>query len=492
MKSMMEVSDVSGIHGFVHGHIHKHKDHTHIHGHIHNHEHDDHYNPEDLCDINESACRDIMCDELDDCHFNHCEEVELPPVSHLDLATEPAKICTDDLCFQDPNKVVLDCCGDLSDSDNCSSLKMCESQQPNALFFKNIIENVQMEMDQGNQPPPKRIKTEDESKFELHFPHSCHPVPAIPEEAKQDHHHYHQLCFHTTIPNEYQMPPPPIPEPPQMLDFDFFIQFNNMAPPICKWDNCEKSLDPNQLLRHLETDHHVKPNGHRYQCGWLDCDYNDDLWEQFIAHVTEHQPDANPVVPPANNVATHSAASTTNLKPLLITKMKIRLKKRQEIDPTFTCKWEVATGIACNLLHPLAGALQQHLIDEHVGLGRLEYYCQWQGCDRHHGKVFVQRQKLLRHIHIHTNYKPFKCEECGLCFATEQVLQQHLRTHLGEKPFVCQYCGKRFAANSSLLIHHRTHTGDKPLVCKYPGCGKRFLESSNLTKHMKVHEKERV
>ena len=500
----MEFSELPGIHGFVHGHIHKHKDHTHIHGHIHNHDHDQHFNPGQLCDIDEEACRDIMCDELDDCQFNHCDEVLAPPAPHLALTNEANRICTDPLCIKDPRKVVLDCCGP-QESPECGSSgdcdqKACESQQNNTILFKNIIESVQLGIDNDdNQPEPaaKRQKIQP-PQFELHFPHQCHQEPAFADQdvpKTENHHHYNQLCFHTTIPNvgnaipEAQPPALPAPQP-LMLDYDFYIQFNNLNQQTCQWDNCDRQLPSEQLMAHLEQDHIVKVEGDRprYHCEWADCNFMEDLWENFVAHLGHHQPH-EVIRPPSPAAKSPVVTSPARKKPVSITKVKINPKKKEPIDPTHTCKWEIADGVTCNKLHASAGDLQNHLIEEHVGLGRLKYSCKWTGCVRHHGKEFIQRQKLLRHIHIHTNYKPFKCDECGLTFATTHMLQQHLRTHLGEKPYKCNICGKRFAANSSLSIHNRVHTGEKPLVCKYPGCGKRFSESLNLTKHMKVHER---
>lgn len=191
----------------------------------------------------------------------------------------------------------------------------------------------------------------------------------------------------------------------------------------------------------------------------------------------------------------------TSQNQLNITSMKISPKPKgcklsccHPIDSDFTCKWQLGVDadgkpICCNKKHASSGDLQHHLVTDHIGLGKSIYHCAWIGCERNNGKSFTQRQKLMRHIHIHTHYKPCKCEICGACFAVDSMLKQHLRIHSGEKPFSCSICGKKFATSSSLSIHNRVHTGEKPLVCKWPNCGKRFSESSNLTKHMRIHFK---
>lgn len=146
---------------------------------------------------------------------------------------------------------------------------------------------------------------------------------------------------------------------------------------------------------------------------------------------------------------------------------------------TFACKWGDCTEVLDS-----AEALTTHLEQVHLTRGKSEYQCQWEGCR----KKFTQRQKLVRHLKVHSGYKPYKCSVCSKCFSSEDTLTQHMRIHSGEKPFECPICGKKFTVSSSLKIHIRTHTGEKPLQCKI--CGKRFNESSNLSKHMKTHQKK--
>lgn len=154
------------------------------------------------------------------------------------------------------------------------------------------------------------------------------------------------------------------------------------------------------------------------------------------------------------------------------------------------CKWLVVDhdrNIApCNMCFNTAEALTKHLTTDHVGSGQSEYICYWQDCNRFH-RPFSQKQKIMRHIVIHTGDRPFVCDICNHTCSEESTLKQHRRTHTGEKPFSCSICQKTFSASTALSVHMRTHTGFKPLVCKHPGCGKRFSESSNLAKHMKTH-----
>lgn len=325
---------------------------------------------------------------------------------------------------------------------------------------------------------------------------------------------------------------------------------NKFSETSCMWDNCHRKVSNTKLINHLISDHieydsinnFSKGNSTQaYQCEWNDCDFIDDDLNNLVEHLHRHtntnhsrlntksSHNRNEGVPLPNLTPDSLVKSSTNTSPvnsistrqfdnhtesekhdrikiegtnqLHVTSMKIFPKEKDRgpsccdsSDGNFTCNWQVDTGddglpIPCKKSHESAGDLQKHLIDDHIGQGKSTYHCNWIDCIRHNGKCFTQRQKLLRHIHIHTNYKPCKCEICGSSFAVESMLKQHLRIHSGEKPFSCSKCGKTFATSSSLSIHNRVHTGEKPLVCKWPNCGKKFSESSNLTKHMKLHFK---
>ena len=513
-------------HGFVHGHIHKHKDHTHIHGHIHNHDHDTHFEPLNSQPLSQACgynldCKDVFCEELNDCFFLNCED------------SSPNQIIPD----SSQNESGLP--SDVSYQINESMLSTCQSKS-NKVIFEDLINNVNNNIS-DETPVSKRKKT---NNLQIYYPHQCHPPPMVDPNSTEEHHHFHQLCFHATIPNETQTPStvnnssysspavvPPVANPARtatstgeanmMSDYDFFVQFNNFNQLMnstvgtntnntsqnlidnssisCQWDNCFKLVNNDNFVDHLLNDHisqeFVEPSK-TYQCEWRNCNYHDHDLKNLLSHVSSHKAHQDQKVP---HSLTPSSTVQESPESVNITSMKISPKKRCSatdfpIDANFTCKWQVGTdsdgnSIPCNKTHESSGDLQNHLISDHIGSGKSIYHCEWINCERHNGKIFTQRQKLLRHIYIHTNYKPCKCDICGASFAVDLMLKQHLRTHSGEKPFSCQICGKKFATSSSLSIHNRVHTGEKPLVCKHPGCGKRFSESSNLTKHMKIHLK---
>ncbi len=175
----------------------------------------------------------------------------------------------------------------------------------------------------------------------------------------------------------------------------------------------------------------------------------------------------------------------------------------------------------CSLHEPFASSaeLMAHLEEVHVGRGANEYRCRWAGCGDGEGRVFATRQKLIRHLRMHTQDRPFVCDECGQGFAEKAPLETHKRRHRDEKPFKCTFpgcgqaftqksglnvherthtgvepfrcdiCGRGFKEASNLTKHRRTHTGEKPFACAHPGCGKRFARTDQLQRHMKIHDK---
>ncbi|KAF9430096.1 zinc-finger protein [Entomortierella beljakovae] len=160
------------------------------------------------------------------------------------------------------------------------------------------------------------------------------------------------------------------------------------------------------------------------------------------------------------------------------------LLQQEQFHP---CLWR-----DCKLYFSQFETLTNHLSEDHIGMGKSEYVCEWNNCDRQ-GRGFSQRQKAMRHIQTHTGDKPFQCQVCQKRFSEANIMAQHMRTHTGEKPFKCTEpgCSRQFSISGALTIHRRVHTGEKPFKCKFEGCDKYFAESSNLTKHLRVHTGER-
>ncbi|KAK9470475.1 uncharacterized protein V1510DRAFT_405017 [Dipodascopsis tothii] len=303
---------------------------------------------------------------------------------------------------------------------------------------------------------------------------------------------------------------------------------------LCRWDSCTGAFtDPRLLELHLLEQHMTPltagaaPAGAAapFMCEWDGCSFAAATGESMVAHVVgDHLP--RPL--PRDHAHREAGSALTGV----------------DGQEHHQCLWVIDDHeTPCALCFASAHELSQHILSAHIPTRRSTYNCRWLTCPRrprpgdylaesthshehshgalshthphthtdahdhhaghdrrrmhhHHdvhvvGKSFRQRQKLARHLQVHTRDKPFTCGLCGHSFAEKAVLEQHMRIHSGDKPFKCKVCGRGFAASTALSVHVRTHTGAKPLKCKYPGCGKAFSESSNLAKHVRTHERDR-
>ncbi|KJX96393.1 hypothetical protein TI39_contig633g00004 [Zymoseptoria brevis] len=157
------------------------------------------------------------------------------------------------------------------------------------------------------------------------------------------------------------------------------------------------------------------------------------------------------------------------------------------INGKYCCHW-TAQGVACRHKFLDAKQLNDHIKAHHVR-GAGTFLCHWAGCDKGN---FPTANKLVRHVHSHTGYKPFPCSSCSQAFVTKDQLEKHLTTHTGAKDFVCTWpgCDRSFAVKHALDGHmNSVHLKAKKHTC--PHCGQAFDDSSNLSKHKKqVHNPE--
>jgi hypothetical protein len=82
------------------------------------------------------------------------------------------------------------------------------------------------------------------------------------------------------------------------------------------------------------------------------------------------------------------------------------------------------------------------------------------------GKKFKTPKHLRQHSHIHNpNGKPHKCEHCSYASVNKCVLREHIdMVHLGKSKYQCILCGKGIKSKSSLDYHMGIHRKESLLV----------------------------
>ena len=144
----------------------------------------------------------------------------------------------------------------------------------------------------------------------------------------------------------------------------------------------------------------------------------------------------------------------------------------------------------------------KHSIEKPIQCAKCTYMC-------------VEKDKLDRHMLIHTGERPKQCTDCSYAATDNFALKRHQRSHTGEQPYKCEVCGKAFTQQNSLKEHRgkhninqpsfkctlcpattlrkrdmkihtrRLHNLEQPVLCKK--CDLAFSDGYHLKEHMKNH-----
>ena len=106
-------------------------------------------------------------------------------------------------------------------------------------------------------------------------------------------------------------------------------------------------------------------------------------------------------------------------------------------------------------------------------------------------QLFSRKQTLELHLRWHDNEKLFQCTECGKIYKSPAGLKDHFIIRHGEgKPLQCNQCYKRFGGKEKLEKHMRVHSNIPPLTCNQ--CGKSFQRRNHLRGHLYVHKEGKL
>ena len=83
---------------------------------------------------------------------------------------------------------------------------------------------------------------------------------------------------------------------------------------------------------------------------------------------------------------------------------------------------------------------------------------------------------------IHSEDKPFSCEQCKYSSTQAVNLRNHMLTHSGEKPFSCRQCNFSCTQAIALKRHMLRHSGENPFSCSQ--CNYSCKTAGRLKTHM--------
>ena len=105
------------------------------------------------------------------------------------------------------------------------------------------------------------------------------------------------------------------------------------------------------------------------------------------------------------------------------------------------------------------------------------------GCP-HCPKRCNTRRHIESHIRMHTNERRFKCSECEKTYKYDAQLRIHHRLHTGQR-FHCEVCKKPFVDKAEMKRHMVIHSDLRPYKCDT--CGAAFKRKGVLNAHISRH-----
>jgi len=299
----------------------------------------------------------------------------------------------------------------------------------------------------------------------------------------------------------------------------------------CLWGNCTEHLEPQllsnssdgdamdviqlTLASHLFQDH---LGLHDSIAGYLSSSAKDDQLFAELAASSQQEQGRLQSSADANLTSNVASAEEESLdfdvcqqesppSPTAATSSPTTSVEEVPLTEGHTCRWE-----ACGMMFDTCQDLMTHMSVVHVGSGKPQYDCLWEGCTRNGNKGFSSKQKISRHLQVrryaprftlstlklintlllsHTrvigrssaqsvyrispNRRPYNSifgdihKKVSLIYQDDFEEVFRLPNLFTIEPYKCDFpgCGKSFAITGALTIHKRTHNGLKPFKCSY-------------------------
>jgi uncharacterized Zn-finger protein len=207
---------------------------------------------------------------------------------------------------------------------------------------------------------------------------------------------------------------------PNDLDADLLLpQSQCTEPELLTTSFTFEETKPNALQQvQSDTTFNAQSHSKNYQC--LDCDKSFVRLKSYNAHILKHYPENNTnVVQSPTPVAHEDSIKVENVSEII--PLVVQPKVTAELEAGGRDKLPCTL---CGLSFSNIGQLKRH-------------------SKMHRGK---KRKKLV-------------CGICGRELTDKSSMEQHMAIHLDLKNFKCNYCGKMFRQRNNLIRHNRIHTG---------------------------------
>ena len=107
------------------------------------------------------------------------------------------------------------------------------------------------------------------------------------------------------------------------------------------------------------------------------------------------------------------------------------------------------------------------------------------------GMRFSSTKKLGKHVIVHWDWRPFKCDTPGCSYTAKRLesLQSHKKNVHSLKCFTCCHCGNSFKDRARFKQHLQKHETGSPGIfkCHIIRCNETFSVTSDFMTHLKRH-----